>query len=355
MMPRALVALDGDSQFPTGFEGIVEALPVLCGTFLFFMCWYPLSMAISPRFELYQQLDSEQKKAEWHGRGAAILMAVIAVGMAVPAYFDPSQEMIDDPNFGQSSLGRLTCSFVAGYFLWDIGFCLYNFDITLLAHGVLCFFVYLLNLTGWIQYIAMFFLFFEISTPLQHIRAQMIASKATDSTLYQVVQLLFCAAFLIIRIGLGVPMSILWWNDMIDLQESGRGARGGDAVMAFCLTANIVLNALNCLWAYKIVTGLIKLAQGKYTPTEAEHNIVKDSDKQQQEQVDEEAGMTPGGEVDEVADGGEIPTDETPLLAAARKVRRRPDDMLTHWIGLSKSCQCPVKDRHDNVTVIATA
>lgn len=251
---------------------ISDALPTIGTSFVFFSLLYPVSSILSPLLapSLYAPLP-KGKQMEWHGRVAAILMAVVAVSMALPEYLNPGPELLADPVFGQSERARLCASFVVGYFAWDILFCVWGQQgSTYTAHAVLCLGVYLLCLTPFIQHIAMFFLCFELSTPLLHVRTQLIACKRTDSLFFSVVQILFCLTFLVVRIGFGLPISAMWWLDMLQLVNDGTAPSLW--IVGFFMVANVGLCSLNCLWGFKIVQGLLKSVRGDYVPKESEHH-----------------------------------------------------------------------------------
>lgn len=252
---------------------IYDALPTIGLSFTFFTLFLPLSSLLSPYLSpsLYGPL-SPQKKMDWHGRASAILMAIVAVSMALPEYLNPAPELAADPIYGQSNRARTCAAFVIGYFLWDVLYCLWgNQGATYTAHAILCLGVYTLCLLPFLQHIGMFFLCFELSTPLLHIRTQLIACKRTDSAFFSVLQILFCLTFLIVRIGVGLPVSAMWWLDMVRLVQDGRAPSLW--IVGYFMIANIGLCGLNCLWGYKIIQGLIKNFRGEYKPKVSEHHV----------------------------------------------------------------------------------
>ena len=101
-----------------------------------------------------------------------------------------------------------------------------------------------------------------LSLSLQlNLRAQLIACGRAHGPLYAAVSVAFAAAFLGVRLGLGLPRSVRWWGDMLGLLAAG-DERASPALIYYALACNVVLNSLNLFWGYKIASGIVRLAGG---------------------------------------------------------------------------------------------
>jgi hypothetical protein len=104
----------------------------------------------------------------------------------------------------------------------------------------------------------------------------MIACGRGSGALYTAVSVAFAAAFLGVRLGMGLPHSVWWWWDMYGfLADPSPDPRLNKWLLYYALGCNVILNSLNLLWGYKIASGIVKLATGgsrgitKKTPARA--------------------------------------------------------------------------------------
>jgi hypothetical protein len=68
---------------------------------------------------------------------------------------------------------------------------------------------------------------------------------------YMVLQKLFAIVFFVARLGMGIPVSVVFWRDMLRLLRDGTGH--SNLVICYYLLANITLNSLNVIWFIAIV------------------------------------------------------------------------------------------------------
>ena len=94
-------------------------------------------------------------------------------------------------------------------------------------------------------------LLFELSSVPFNVRLLMINLDVARGLVFEVVQYSFIAIFLVVRLGVGLPASYFWWQDMLALLRSGAAHSVGVCVYYLC--ANALLNALNVYWAVAIV------------------------------------------------------------------------------------------------------
>lgn len=247
-----------------------HTVPLALASFAFFLSLTGLSMALSPAVwpVAYATLPAAGR-LDWHGRLVGGVFACCAVGAAFPEYWQPGTAIVADHDFGSTPRSHGTICMAVGYFGWDVLFCLAQhrtIEPAVLAHALAVFVLYACCLQPFMQVTACFFLCWEASTPLLNLRAQLIACKRTEGAFFTAVSVGFAALFLGVRLGCGLPGSAKWWGESLTLLARHHAGtadpRYRPAVTYYALAANVLLNSLNLFWAYKILSGLARLAGG---------------------------------------------------------------------------------------------
>ena len=153
-----------------------------------------------------------------------------------------------------------------GYFLWDAGVCaLYRCAPSFWAHAWACLLVFAFALHPVFLPMAPLFLLRELSTPFLNARGALLLVGRTESALFKACEQLFGVTFLLSRVVMGVPVSVLWWRAVAPRVAGHFGWYGagvaGDArfalhsapVVCFFMGADVLLTALNVVWSRKIV------------------------------------------------------------------------------------------------------
>ena len=99
-------------------------------------------------------------------------------------------------------------------------------------------------------------LLYELSSIPLNVRVIMIQLDVARGIAFELVQYTFAATFLVVRLGVGIPASYFWWQDMLTLVRSGQAHSVGVCVYYLC--ANALLNVLNIYWAVAIVRKLMR-------------------------------------------------------------------------------------------------
>lgn len=169
----------------------------------------------------------------------------------------PNADFMKDPTYTYSPYCQLCIIVAAGYFLWDLGACIvYSYGAAFLFHAVTCLSLYLIALHGFVHLAAPCFLLFELSTPFLHIRWLLISLKQTASLAFKIVNPIFGLTFVLVRILIGYPMSVMLviWPIGNDLWA---GAYPDNGVATWQATVMLVgmtlLDVINGYWLYAMV------------------------------------------------------------------------------------------------------
>ena len=146
-------------------------------------------------------------------------------------------------------LSQFTYAISSGFFAWDLLIVVFveKFDPAFLLHAMSCLLCYVFGQFPFLNYWGVYFLLFEISTPLLHLRKAMLVTGNKQSKWFSRVEVGFALAFFIARIVVGIPMSILVWQDLLDLLNEPHLVHS-HFVVYFYLLANTLLCGLNIFW-----------------------------------------------------------------------------------------------------------
>jgi hypothetical protein len=176
--------------------------------------------------------------------------AIVASALCLAVLFSnpPSYSVYDE-----IALSQITFAISAGYFAWDILFELLvdKTDLAFLIHAIACFLCYLFGQYPFLNYYGVYFLLFELSTPLLHLRKGMLVLSQKGSRWFPIVEAAFGITFVMVRLVMGIPMSVLVWLELLKLQNTH--AVHSYFVVYYYLAANTVLCGLNIFWAWGMI------------------------------------------------------------------------------------------------------
>jgi len=189
---------------------------------------------------------------DWGVRIVSITHALVCI-LSMPGFFNPDPELRDDIYGAQPAdstvpfrLERIY-AFSCGYFFYDLLITIYfGWGAAFFAHAIASLGVTYFGLYPFMLYYGTYFLgVFEISTVPLHLRYMLMQAKV-EGVLLKAVEIVFFVTFSIIRPLYGSYMSYLFWCDLYELWSAGQGH--SLIVFAFCITANVVLMALQIYW-----------------------------------------------------------------------------------------------------------
>lgn len=270
----------------------IDNCPVFLGSAL--VCWiladliFPYSGLLIPQYDKL----TERQKIEWNGRLVAMVHALFAITL-VPGYIWIPENLTRIDNvtglkvvnhYGYDAYTQFIYCVSVGYFLWDSVVCIqYQWGFEYIMHGVLCFFVYYINLFPFLHYWGRFYLgAFELSSIPLHFRGCMIMlrwnkiEEHPDKFKYfMLAQNTWVAIYTVCRILIGTHTTYVFLQDMFALLASGLYHS------RLVVYLNIVVLALMMLlmyyWMYQIIMGL--LARGRQNDRRNNEDNDVDADK----------------------------------------------------------------------------
>lgn len=104
-----------------------------------------------------------------------------------------------------------------------------------------------------LNYWGPYFLLFELSTPLLHVRKAMLLTGNKGHPWFPAIESAFAFSFFVARILVGVPMSALVWRDLLQLLNGDVRNIHSHFVVYFYLVANFALCSLNLVWFWNMI------------------------------------------------------------------------------------------------------
>jgi hypothetical protein len=159
---------------------------------------------------------------------------------------------------------QLTFAISSGYFIWDLFIVVFveKFDPAFLIHALSCLLCYVFGQFPFLNYWGVYFLLFELSTPLLHARKALFLLENDKSPWFGVVENGFALSFFIARIAVGLPMSVMVWRDLLDLLKRPHEVHS-HFVVYYYLLANTALCGLNVMWFSKMVQKALRGGKSK--------------------------------------------------------------------------------------------
>jgi len=192
----------------------------------------------------------------WHRSIHAVsqVHAVIIVPLSLYILATESKERAQDRAFGWAEEVGFVHAIAAGYFLWDSVDAIVNFtDLGFVIHGVACFAIYTMSYKPFVAYYGTRCLLWETSTFFLNIHWFMDKTGRTGSRAQLINGFLLLTAFFGVRIVYGGKVSYEFIYTLLQVKHEI------PAVYFWVYgLGNVVLQALNWLWFYKMISALKK-------------------------------------------------------------------------------------------------
>lgn len=184
----------------------------------------------------------------------------VGIALGVSALGDA--KLWADPLFAQNDATRCLIPWTTAYFIFDtvlVGYHVRAEGLGFLAHAVGCLFVYGNALvTGTHHIFGAAFVTWEISTFFLHVRWLLKEMGHDSGKLYALNGVILFVVFVLVRNVGGTYASVAYWRATAPLLASAAARRDAISVPTLWAyrVANVVLNALNALWSYKMFRGV---------------------------------------------------------------------------------------------------
>ena len=178
-----------------------------------------------------------------------------------PPLFYPSQlvapepAVLADPIYGYSSHSQFHFSLAAGYFAWAaVVTAMYRGSKLSVLHHATCCLVYMFALTPFLHHIGNIYLLFQASSLVldTYSVGKLLVSKHTTTNL--TLKFIHPFVFVLSRIVVGLPLSVVFLKDMAELLQSGNAH--SEKVVYFFIAVNVLINALNVYWTIGMALGM---------------------------------------------------------------------------------------------------
>lgn len=209
--------------------------------------------------ELWASRTGEQKHRSRIGV-VTMLFSPAAVLLGAYGLLFPDATVLADPIYGRSVAIQTGAPLVVGFFLWN----LVTENVRAWAgwpnfvHHLCCVLGFVLVQHPFSARIACVLLLFEASTPalctfniLRHFGMEHLP-------LYHVARVAFAVLFFVFRLALGIPLTVLWYYDMLALTRDSSRQIHSAAVFYLSLVMPIPFLAINVFWFGLIVRGALK-------------------------------------------------------------------------------------------------
>lgn len=184
----------------------------------------------------------------------SVIFDIVAVAGGLKELLAPEQSVILDPIYGYSCHSQFHFSVAAGYFGWAaVVTLLYRGSNVCVFHHVACFLTYMLTLHPFLHHIGNVFLLFQADTLLIDLYS-LSKILGIRREICDVFRNSHALVNIVVRIIVGLPMSIWWVQDMVRLLLNGNAH--SEAVVAFMIVVNVIMNGLNVYWGFGILSGL---------------------------------------------------------------------------------------------------
>jgi hypothetical protein len=237
----------------TGTKSLYELLVLpqldhsagICILFLSFWLIYGLVYLVLqsaskwfPRLSRVDQQDAVIRiVAGWH--------ALSIVVIATYALFTEGARLTQSI-YASGKWTTLCCVDMVAYFYWDLSVLIFlQPSLAFTIHALACMFVYTIALQPYLQFWALGFILYELSTPFVHVRRLLIYMNKTSTAFFQMVQGGFALAFAITRIFIGLPATVYWFVKMTYALPYEIPQQWLVNVLGLCA---IALSALNIYW-----------------------------------------------------------------------------------------------------------
>ncbi|GMH52954.1 hypothetical protein TrLO_g10253 [Triparma laevis f. longispina] len=184
----------------------------------------------------------------------SVLFDLIAVAGGLKELLAPEAAVLADPIYGYSSHSQFHFSLAAGYFAWAaVVTAVYRGSKLSILHHSICCLVYMFALTPFMHHIGNIYLLFQASSLVIDTRSvgKLITHRATTTNV--TLKFIHPFVFVLTRILIGLPLSVVFLNDMKNLLASGEAH--SEKVVYFFIMVNLLINVLNIYWALGMAFG----------------------------------------------------------------------------------------------------
>jgi delta11-fatty-acid desaturase len=185
----------------------------------------------------------------------SVLLDLVAVFGGLKELIAPQESIIADPIYGYSSHSQFHFSVAAGYFAWAaVVTAVYKGSKIAILHHTICCLVYMFALSPFLHHVGNLYLIFQASTLVLDTYGcgKLLTSSSTKTN--RTLKYLHPIVFWFVRIVVGVPMSVIFLRDMINLLVSGEAH--DPKIVVFFMAVNVTINVLNIYWAVGMALGL---------------------------------------------------------------------------------------------------
>ncbi|KAH9848885.1 DUF887-domain-containing protein [Lenzites betulinus] len=234
---------------------LVDHFPLLVYAFILFTAVHlVISPFLSARLlpQSYGKLRSRRSINQWNIQVVSLFHVFIVLPLAFASL--DSDTLKADKLWGWDDKVGRTVAVACGYFLWDTLDAIINFDdFGFLVHGASCMTLYLMTFRPFLGYYAPRFLTWELSTIFLNIHRFLDKTGHTGSFAQWLNGVVLLSTFFSVRIVYG-------WYLTIDFMYALYNARHEIPTVYLLSFAvgNIVLNALNATWFYKMIFAVRK-------------------------------------------------------------------------------------------------
>lgn len=214
------------------------------------LCWEVLRFASQTLLTRSQRFSADVARE----LGISIVCTVHAIVACVLALWLVMTESRPSSLYHRFELSQFMYATSSGFFAWDLYVVLFvdKFDLGFLIHAISCLLCYVFGQFPFLNYWGAYFLLFELSTPLLHLRKAMLVTGNKHSPWFITVETGFALAFFVARIAVGLPMSIMVWQDLLGLLNNTPHEVHSHFVIYFYLMANTALCGLNLFWFWNM-------------------------------------------------------------------------------------------------------
>jgi len=210
------------------------------------------------------------KRIDWDVRIVSMLFATFITLFAFFALDHP--DIAADPVFTYHPITAAMSTIATGYFLWDLGVCLYHFDVygwPFFIHGFVCFLIYLFSLRPILTRFAAVFLLFEASTIPLNINWFLDFSPYANGKFRILNGLVLVLTFFFVRIVYGLYQSYEYYIAVYYAWD-----RMPKTLVLFYSLGNVILNSLNLFWFRKLIAKAARTLKKSKAPPAVSNGAV---------------------------------------------------------------------------------
>lgn len=241
---------------------------MLASALLFTVVYNASSFVFFRLSATYRHLPAKLQ-LRWDNRVASTLHALIIVPGCLHAFFFAYDTQNLTPHtaiLGCNSEAMVWACVSAGYFTWDsLTYLLYvaarrtdDVEVGEFVHAFVCWLAYLLTMSPFVQYYAMFFLAYELSTPFVNFHWFMDKYLVPNSNPIKLLNgILLVVCFFLARIAFGFYYSYAIVRDLYIVAADNIAAHGPWSLNVSAVTISLIILTmcvLNSHWFFLIIS-----------------------------------------------------------------------------------------------------